>query len=62
MAIDISAFTQVESFRRRVDSFIDIVKAFPPAPGFDGILMPGEIEQRRFEAALTDGFEIGDNL
>ena len=60
--IDPAAFTDVPAFRARVDAFIDIVKAFRPAPGFDEILMPGEIEWRRCEKARIDGFEIGENL
>ena len=60
--IDISAFTDVSAFRGRVDSFIDLVKAFRPAPGFDEILMPGEVEWRKAEKARAEGFEIGENL
>lgn len=60
--VDISAFADVPAFRSRVDSFIDLVKAFRPAPGFDEILMPGEIEWRKCEKARAGGFEIGENL
>lgn len=60
--IDPSAFTDVSTFRARVDSFISLVKAFRPAQGFDEILMPGEIEWRRYEKARVNGFEIGENL
>jgi LDH2 family malate/lactate/ureidoglycolate dehydrogenase len=36
--------------------------AFRPAPGFDEILMAGEIEWRKCEKARVEGFEIGENL
>ena len=62
MVIDPSDFTDVSAFRARVDSFIDIVRAFPPAPGFDEILVPGEIEWRKYEKARVEGFKIGENL
>ncbi len=62
MAVDISAFTDVSLFRRRVDSFVGLVKAFRSAPGFAEILMPGEIEWRKYQKARAEGFEIGENL
>ena len=37
-------------------------RRFGPAPGFDEILMPGEIEWRKCEKARAGGFEIGENL
>lgn len=61
--IDISAFTDVESFKNRVDTFIDIAKKLNRAPGFDEIYMPGEIEFNKTDYFRAQGgFEIGPNL
>jgi LDH2 family malate/lactate/ureidoglycolate dehydrogenase len=42
MAIDISFFSAVEEFQRRVDELIAHVKSAEPCEGFDEILVPGE--------------------
>ncbi|MEG2621668.1 MAG: Ldh family oxidoreductase [Clostridia bacterium] len=62
MAVDISAFADVSLFKDRVDTFIELVKGFAPAPGFGEILVPGEAEFRASERAQRDGFTIGANL
>jgi len=46
MAIDPSSFMPLDEFRRRVDAFIDVVKAAPTLAGVDEILYPGEMSQR----------------
>ena len=46
MAIDPSAFIPLDELRRRVDAFIDGIKASPPKAGVDEILYPGERSQR----------------
>lgn len=61
-AVDIGRFTSLNSFTRRVDGFINAVKAFPPAPGFEEILVPGEIEARSARRAETEGFTISCQL
>jgi len=45
MAIDPAAFLDAAEFRRRVDAFIDGIKASPPKQGMDEILYPGERSQ-----------------
>jgi LDH2 family malate/lactate/ureidoglycolate dehydrogenase len=46
MVIDPAAFLGVDEFRRRVDAFIDDLKASPTKAGVDEILYPGELSQR----------------
>jgi LDH2 family malate/lactate/ureidoglycolate dehydrogenase len=46
MALDPASFLAIDEFRRRVDAFIDEVKASPKRPGVDEILYPGEMSQR----------------
>lgn len=44
IAIDIAAFVPVAEFKARMDAFIRTMKASELAPGFEQVLMPGEIE------------------
>jgi L-2-hydroxycarboxylate dehydrogenase (NAD+) len=46
MALDPASFLPLEELRRRVDAFIDHVKAAPRRPEFKEILYPGERSQR----------------
>jgi len=46
MALDPAAFLAADEFRRRVDAFIDGLKASPTKAGVDEILYPGELSQR----------------
>ena len=46
LALDIEAFTDLESFEQLTREFLARIKAVEPAPGFDEVLLPGEKEQR----------------
>ena len=54
--LDIAQFLPLDEFYREADVFIEHVKSSPPAAGFDGILLPGEIEvgvkRQRTEAGI----------
>lgn len=54
-AVDIASFMPLEQFLKRVDALVDGFKKARPAPGFDEILMPGEIEFRNTRKRLEDG-------
>ena len=60
IAIDIAKFTPMEDFYGRVDALVAHVKASPPAPGFDEILVPGEIESRQAKRRSDEGIPIDD--
>jgi LDH2 family malate/lactate/ureidoglycolate dehydrogenase len=47
IAIDIAWFMPVDEFKARMDSFIKDIKAAKLRPGFDEILVPGEVDYRR---------------
>ena len=53
--IDPEAFAGRQAFERELGILIDACHASPPAPGFDGVLVPGE----RAMAALRDAEENG---
>jgi len=57
-AIDIGAFTDVESYRRNVDETIDGIKSLPREEGTDEIFMPGEPEQRVYEERIVEGIPL----
>ncbi len=46
VVVDPSAFCPLEQFRRLMDETIAYIKSSRPAPGFDEVLVPGELEFR----------------
>lgn len=62
MAIDIARFTDVETFRTRVDAMADALHGVPAADGSEGVAMPGEPEHRMALQRDRDGIPIGDEL
>lgn len=57
---DPAAVTDPDAFRRKVADYIDEMKAAALAKGSDEVLVAGEPEQRKYEAALRDGVRISD--
>lgn len=47
-----------EAFLEHVAGFTERVHALPPADGVAQVLLPGEVEQRRFDAAVREGAEL----
>jgi len=58
IAIDIGWFMPVEEFKARMDDFVRMCKSAEPRPGFDEILVPGEIDYRREMAYRRDGAQL----
>lgn len=48
--VDIKRFVPMETFTARVEGWLDRIKASAPRPGFREVLIPGELENRRFAA------------
>lgn len=57
-AIDPTAFCPAADFRRLVDETIAYMKSSPPAPGFDEVLVPGELEFRTLRRREKEGIPI----
>lgn len=57
---DISRFMEVSEFEARAADLIDDIKKVRPAKGFTEVCYPGELENRRFAAARTEGVHIHD--
>lgn len=51
LAVDIGAFVPVEWFEDQVDAYVRYLRATPPAPGVERVMVPGEPEFLRAEAA-----------
>jgi len=57
-AIDISHFTDLESYKEHIDNLIDGIKALPKAEGFNEILVPGEPEERTYLERSKKGIPL----
>ena len=58
IALDIAWFMPVEDFKARMDAFIAEIKSSELRPGFDEILVPGEIDYRRERSYRRDGAQL----
>lgn len=57
-AIDLERFAPVDQLREHVSRLVDLVKDTTPLPGFDGVLYPGEIEEKNREDRRAKGVEV----
>ena len=58
IAIDIDWFMPIEEFKARMDAFIAEIKTSRRRPGFDEILVPGEIDHRREQNYRREGAQL----
>ena len=58
LALDPGLFLPREEFYAKVDLFVQLLKATPPAAGNSEILMPGEPEANRMQARLAEGIPL----
>src|SRR5690554_2932496 len=61
MAINVAAFTDLETYKREMDEAIRRVHALPPAAGFDRVLVPGELELEREREAREKGVYLPES-
>ena len=59
-AIDVATFTDLDAYRQNADDLVDRVKALPTAAGIDEVLVPGEPEDRVYDARARDGIPLPD--
>ena len=57
-AIDISWFSDVDAFKKRIDQMIRELKSVPPAKGVSEVLLPGEIERRIHQQREAEGIPL----
>jgi uncharacterized oxidoreductase len=60
LVLDVAAFRPLATFLADGGRMADAVKAVPPAPGFDEVLLPGEPEQRMLALRQAAGVQIDD--
>jgi LDH2 family malate/lactate/ureidoglycolate dehydrogenase len=58
MAIDITAFASRDSFLDQVEALVNELRSARPAPGSDGVLLPGDVEQEHRATQLRDGIVL----
>jgi len=59
-AIDISRFTDLETFKKRLGQMIEEIKALPRNEGVAELFLPGEIENRRRAERKANGILMED--
>ncbi len=58
LAVRADLFQPSAEYAACADEFTDRVRSVPPAPGFEEVLIPGDLEARRREARTRDGIPI----
>jgi L-2-hydroxycarboxylate dehydrogenase (NAD+) len=62
MAVDVSAFADVESFKRNVDEVWEVMKSSPTLPGVDEVRLPGERSEMLYRERMARGVPLGAAL
>jgi uncharacterized oxidoreductase len=60
LAIDIQAFTDLETYKDEVEGLSAWVNSARPLPGFKKVYSPGEIEEATRERRLREGIDVPD--
>ena len=58
IVVDPSAFCPLDEFRRLMDETVAYIKSSRPAPGFEEVLVPGELEFRTLRQRARDGIPV----
>lgn len=61
LAIDGGIFRERAAVEKEADEVFDAIKAVPPAPGFDSVLIPGEPEANSTERRRRDGIPVAED-
>ena len=61
-AIDVSHFTDLETFKEKVSEMSAEIKALKKAPGVQEILMPGDLEANKRAVNERDGIEVPEQV
>src|ERR1700676_1695063 len=62
MAVDISAFADVQTFKQDVDEVWEVMKSSPTLPGFDEVRLPGERTAQLYQERMAQGVPLGAEL
>ena len=61
LAIDPGAFRPLDDFAAAASAICERVTSVPPAPGFDGVLIPGQPEARNRQHRREHGIEVPES-
>ena len=53
---------EIADFYSRINDFVDTLKKLPLRPGFDEILVPGDLENKRVKEKLEKGILIDSEV
>jgi uncharacterized oxidoreductase len=62
IAIDVDQFSERTLFYQQVTDLIAYVKSCPPAAGFQGVFVPGELEYREAQKRRRLGIQVDENI
>lgn len=62
LAIDIEAFTDLDTYKEEVEGLADWVHSAKPLPGFKKVYTPGEIEEEIRAQRLVEGIDLPDKV
>jgi LDH2 family malate/lactate/ureidoglycolate dehydrogenase len=62
LAINIERFLPLATYQQGVRGLLNSMKATPPAPGVEEVLVPGDFEQRNRVERLAKGIEVPDTI
>jgi LDH2 family malate/lactate/ureidoglycolate dehydrogenase len=60
-AVEASVFRPFEAYAKAMATTLGRIKAVPPAPGFEEVLVPGEPEHRMRQQRLQDGVPVAED-
>jgi LDH2 family malate/lactate/ureidoglycolate dehydrogenase len=58
LAIKIDSFIDVDDFKSEIQTMVEWLKSSPTMPGFDEVLIPGEVEERTKQRRLAEGIPV----
>ena len=58
VVVDPSSFCPLDRFRELMDETVAYMKSSPPAPGFEEVLVPGELEFRTMKKRRAEGIPV----
>ena len=62
IAVRADLFQPMADYGKRAAEMVDRVRAVPPAPGYDEVLAPGDMESRTRAIRRRDGIPIADDI
>jgi LDH2 family malate/lactate/ureidoglycolate dehydrogenase len=59
IALDITPFADVETFKEDVDEMWEVMKSSPTLPGVDEVRLPGERSEQLYRERMAEGIPLG---